>query len=118
MQNTRLSTFVDRLLGQFGRWLRNPWRRLSLLLISILLGNFLATIVSTISGQQADLDVVVSIFLVIASEVISWAVYKSDRLRIQAGRDVEPRPFLLEILNGTKLGFIYGLFVEAFKLGS
>jgi hypothetical protein len=28
------------------------------------------------------------------------------------------RPLLLDILNGIKLGVTYGLFVEAFKLGS
>jgi hypothetical protein len=40
MQRTRLSTLVERLGNQFGRWLLNPWRRISLTLIALLGGNF------------------------------------------------------------------------------
>lgn len=32
--------------------------------------------------------------------------------------NLAPRPILLEILNAGKLGFTYGLFLDAFKLGS
>lgn len=127
MQNTRLSTLVDTILGRFSRWLRNPWRRLSVMLISVLFGNFLATTLSTVSGQEADLDVVVSVFLVALAEAISWIYYRGDasraarrdRLRTQQENDaVAARPLFLDILNGIKLGITYGLFVEAFKLGS
>ncbi|HEY9643589.1 MAG TPA: DUF565 domain-containing protein [Coleofasciculaceae cyanobacterium] len=116
MQNTRLNTLVDGLLGQFSRWLRNPWRRLSLLLISLLGGNFLATTIATISGQKADLDVIVSALLVVLTEGISWLVYRSQpRSRENAAGE---NPIFLELLNAAKLGLTYGLFVEAFKLGS
>ncbi|WAL59722.1 DUF565 domain-containing protein [Thermocoleostomius sinensis] len=127
MQNTRLSTLVDGLLGQFSRWLRNPWRRLSLMLISVLSGNFLATVLSTVAGQRAELDVVVSIFLVALTEVVSWAYYRGDasraarRQRLIAQREndaIAARPLILEFFNGVKLGAIYGFLVEAFKLGS
>lgn len=115
MQNTRLSSLIDGSLGRFVGFLRNPWRRLSLLIISLLGGNFLATTFATIAGQRADLDVVVAMLLVLVTEVISGLVYGSDRLR---GEQRQQRVLILEILNGTKLGLIYGLFVEAFKLGS
>jgi hypothetical protein len=127
MQNTRLSTLVDTLLGRFSRWLRNPWRRLSMMLISVLFGNFLATTLSTVAGQKADLDVVVSLGLVTATELVSWIYYRGDasraarRDRLQSQREndaMAARPLLLDILNGIKLGVTYGLFVEAFKLGS
>jgi hypothetical protein len=118
MQNTRLNTFVDQSLGRFGRWLRNPWRRLSLVIISLLLGNFLATVFSTVAGQTADIDVIMAALLLLFTEVVSWLVYRGDRGRIQPGVRDEARPLLIELLNGTKLGLIYGLFVEAFKLGS
>jgi Protein of unknown function (DUF565) len=116
MQNTRLNILVDGWLGQFGRWLRNPWRRISLLLISLLGGNFLATTLSTVAGQKADLDVVVAALLVVLAEGISWLMYRSQlsRQRKLAGEN----PIFLELLNGVKLGLTYGLFVEAFKLGS
>lgn len=115
MQNTRFSTLIDRSLGGLVGFLRNPWRRISVLIISLLGGNFLATVISTVAGQQADLDVLIAFFLVCLSEVVSWLVHRSSRQRPSA--DV-PRSLLLEILNGMKLGITYGLFVEAFKLGS
>jgi hypothetical protein len=127
MQNTRLSTLVDTVLGQFSRWLRNPWRRLSLILISVLSGNFLATTLSTVAGQRAELDVVISVFLVATGEVISWMYYRGDasraarRQRLIAQREndaIAARPLILEMFNGLKLGTVYGFFVEAFKLGS
>jgi hypothetical protein len=113
MQNTRLNTLVDGLLGQFSRWLRNPWRRISLLLISVLGGNFLATTVATVAGQKADWDVIVAALLVVVAEGVSWLVYRRGRGNLEV-----QNPIFLELLNGVKLGLTYGLFVEAFKLGS
>lgn len=115
MQNTRLSTLVDQTLGRFVGFFRNPWRRISLIIISLLGGNFLATTVSTVAGQRAELDVTVSLILVLLTEVVSWLVYAGDRRRNPAS---EQRSLLIETLNGVKLGLMYGLFVEAFKLGS
>lgn len=40
MQRTRLSTLVDTAGGRLEQFFTNPWRRLSLLLISLLLGIF------------------------------------------------------------------------------
>lgn len=115
MQNTRLSTLISQLSGQLIGFLRNPWRRISLLIISFLAGNFLATTISTVAGQQAELDVVAALILVFFTEVVSGLVYFNDRQRPAV---LTQRPLLLEILNGIKLGTMYGLFVEAFKLGS
>lgn len=113
MQNTRLSTLIDQSLTRLVIFLRNPWRRLSVLIISLLAGNFLATVVATISGQKADLDVIVAMFLLLLSEIINWLVYRGDPRPATA-----QRALILEALNGIKLGLTYGLFVEAFKLGS
>jgi hypothetical protein len=110
MQNTRLSTLFDRLSDGAGSFFRNPWRRVSLLLISLLLGNFLGTAISTISGQKADLDIVVAAFLVVFLEGVSWVAYGTGRERA--------RSLLIQLLNATKIGITYSLFVEAFKLGS
>lgn len=115
MQNTRLNRIVDVVLERSLNGLQNPWRRLSLVLISVLFGNFLATAIATISGQNADWDVVVAAVLVVLTEVVSWLVYRNSRSRQQP----EPQPRLvLEILNGVKIGLIYGFFIEAFKIGS
>ncbi len=110
MQNTRINRLIDVLGERFGRWLSNPWRRISLLLISLLFGTFLGTAISTIAGQSADWDIIVAGLLVLLTEFANWLVYRG------------PRPaagsLWVEMLNALKIGLTYNLFVEAFKLGS
>lgn len=110
MQNTRLNSLVDVASERFGQWLRNPWRRISLLVISILFGVFLGTAISTIAGQRANLDITVAAILIVLTEAISWVVYSTNR-RIS-------NSLFIQILNALKIGLTYSLFVEAFKLGS
>jgi Protein of unknown function (DUF565) len=121
VQNTRLNTFFDRTEQQFTQWRENPWRRLSLLLISLLFGNLLASIIATSTGQRANLDVVVSIAILSIVEAISWLTYGTAVGRRRQGANNAPigqRPILVAILQSLKLGLLYGLFVEACKLGS
>ena len=147
MQRTRLNTLFSQATLQFRQWVFNPWRRLAVLLISLLFGNFFATAISATAGQAAKLDVTISAMLVIAVEVISWLYYRGRPKRrpiatsataldldtslsnssilttgiTPANIDLGPvrsRSTLLEFLNAFKLGMVYGLFVEAFKLGS
>jgi hypothetical protein len=110
MQNTRLNTLLDGIATKLGSWLQNPWRRLSVLIISLLLGNFLGPAISTIAGQKAELDIIMAAILVALTELISRIVYGS--------RPETARSLLLQIPNTLKLGLTYSLFVEAFKLGS
>ncbi|GAP99346.1 DUF565 domain-containing protein [Leptolyngbya sp. NIES-2104] len=110
MQNTRLSTIVDTTAGQLNQFFRNPWRRTSLLIIGLLLGFFLGSAISTSAGQKAELDIVQAFVLLLATEVVSRFTYGgSSRFR---------RMLIAEFLNALKLGLIYSLFLEAFKLGS
>ncbi|MDA0212054.1 DUF565 domain-containing protein [Oscillatoria amoena NRMC-F 0135] len=95
---------------QLRRGLRNPWRRLSFLTISLLFGTFLGTVVSTVAGQRGTLDVVIATILIIFTESVSMIVYGRSR---QVGRAL-----WAETMNWLKIGFTYSLFVEAFKLGS
>ena len=110
MQNTRLNSLVDVFTGQLGALFLNPWRRLSLLAISLFFGFFLGTAVSTTAGQTAEWDIVSSGLLVLLTEIISRIFYSRNR---QARR-----PLWLEVLNTLKIGLTYSLFIEAFKLGS
>lgn len=136
MQRTRLNTLFDQVVLKFRQWVFNPWRRLAFVLLSLLFGNFFATAVSATAGQTAKLDVTISAFLVIGVEFISWLYYRfaplqAKKLRedrrdaqdasVMVGDELGPvrsRSTLAESLNAFKLGMIYGLFVEAFKLGS
>lgn len=151
MQRTRLNTLFTQATLQFRQWVFNPWRRLSLIVMSLLFGNFFATAISATAGQTAKLDVTISAILVIFVEVISWVYYRfaprrrserrgGEQRGVDAGMPnshliedafaptdsdlgvdlgpVRSRSTLAESLNAFKLGMIYGLFVEAFKLGS
>lgn len=110
MQNTRINRFIDVLGEQFRRWLSNPWRRISLLLISLLFGSFLGTAISTIAGQSADWDILAAGLLVLLTELVNRLVYGGSRQT--------PRFLWVDLLNALKIGVTYNLFVEAFKLGS
>lgn len=123
MQDTRLSRILNGSIGQLGGWLRNPWRRISLVGLGLLFGNFLATAISTVSGQRAESDVISSIVVVGLTEAVSWYVYRRsqrpDLMSSDRGQPpLVPEPFVPELLNALKIGLTYGLFIEAFKLGS
>ncbi|NMF83927.1 DUF565 domain-containing protein [Nodosilinea sp. P-1105] len=117
MQRTRLSTLIDDLGDQLRLWLINPWRRISLVLISLLLGYYFAVAIAAIAGQAAAQDVVISLFLVIAAEFVNWLVY-SRRWRDPELLKKVPKPLWVDCINSFKLGAVYALAVEAFKLGS
>lgn len=118
MQNTRLNNLVNGFLKQLQLWLDNPWRSLSLIVIGLLFGFFLANVVSTVTGQTADLDVLVALLVLLLTEFISWLVYSTRRTGIESNEASRRRPLGIELLNAIKIGTIYGLFLEAFKLGS
>ena len=111
MQNTRLNNLLDVVGTRLGSWLSNPWRRLSLMVISLLFGVFLGTAIPTTSGQAADWDIIGAGLLVGFTEFISWIFYR-------VARNGEVRSLLTYMLNALKIGLTYSLFIEAFKLGS
>ncbi|MBD2664628.1 hypothetical protein B6N60_01976 [Richelia sinica FACHB-800] len=110
MQNTRLNNLLDTAARSLSQWFVNPWRRFSLLLISFLFGFFLGSAVSTTAGQKAELDIFAAAFLVLLTEITSRLFYSRSFFAKQA--------LWVEALNYLKVGFIYSLFLEAFKLGS
>lgn len=82
----------------------------------LLLGFFGANSLATIIGQTGDWDVLVAGFLVAAIELQGGWLYKlpsnSDKPFIKSIR------LLLKFINYWKAGFMFGLFVDAFKVGS
>jgi hypothetical protein len=110
MQNTRINKSIDVLGEQFARWVSNPWRRISLLVIALLFGNFLGAAISTVAGQSANWDIVAAAWLVLLTELVNRFVY--------GGNQPAVRSLWVDILNTLKIGVTYSLFMEAFKLGS
>jgi hypothetical protein len=118
MQNTRLNNLVNVVFGQLGQWFANPWRRFSLVVISLLLGIFLGSAIPTTAGQAANWDVIGAGVLLLFTEAVSRIVYGSNQGRPQSPNGSSRRSLLAEAVNALKIGLTYSLFMEAFKLGS
>ena len=89
---------------------------ISLELLSILIGFFTSTAISTIPTQTSDWNIVAAAVIVINQEIISrinYQKHKSSRHKINVITKV-----FLKYCNSIKIGILYGLFVDAFKLGS
>ena len=115
MQRTRLNTIVVSTVEQLELLFINPWRRIALSLISILMGFFMGSAIVTTAGQDAVWDVPAAAILFVSIEAISRFVYsyrhKSTTVKVRF-------PLWLNTLNLFKIGVTYSLFLEAFKLGS
>ena len=116
MQRTRLNQLVEVSGDRISQFFINPWRRLSLQIIAFLFGFFVGQAVSTTAGQDAQWDVVIAFFLVLFTEAISRWVY--GRQRTTANNLQTEQSLLMDISNKFKVGFAYGLYLEALKLGS
>ncbi|HEY9599042.1 MAG TPA: DUF565 domain-containing protein [Cyanophyceae cyanobacterium] len=118
MQNTRLNKLLAVIWIRLGQWFANPWRHISLILISLLLGVFLGTAIPTTAGQAADWDVVAAGVLLLFTEAVSRIVYSRNRIVSLSREGITTGKLLAEIINALKIGLTYSMFVEAFKIGS
>ena len=114
MQRTRINTLVISAGEQLELLFVNPWRRIALSLISILLGFFMGSAIVTTAGQDAVWDVPAAAILFIFIELTSRFIYGYRRKLTSKERF----PLWLNTLNLFKIGVTYSLFLEAFKLGS
>lgn len=117
MQRTRLNSLVEIIGDRLGLLFSNPWRRLALNLISILLGFFMGSAIVTTAGQDAVWDIPAAAILFSFTELTSRYVYSRRNRQKEAGLTVR-RSLYVDVLNLFKVGITYSLFLEAFKLGS
>nr|QCI04477.1 hypothetical protein [Antithamnion hubbsii] len=82
---------------------------LSLQFVSLLLGFYLSTILSTIPAQTGDWSIISASIIVTSNEIISRFIYQNKK---------QAKFITVYLINSIKIGIIYGLFVDAFKLGS
>lgn len=108
-QNTRLEQLLSGLGRQlFGAW-QGPWKRRSLLLLSLLLGMYLGENITSLWIIQFGMRPAVVLALVVVLEVIV-------RLRSRWVR--EPAPLLWCLGDNLRIGMVYAVVFEAFKVGS
>ena len=89
---------------------------LSIQLLSILLGFFISTALSTIPAQTGDWGIIAAAIIVTNQEVISKIIYQKNIYQYYKYNFLIRQ--CLKYFNSIKIGILYGLFVDAFKLGS
>ena len=106
LQSTRLQTNVGEALQRLDRWAGNPWRRLSLLALAGLFGFLIGSAITSVAGVLGQMDPVAALVVVLGTE-----------LTIRRRRSSEPSLKLpQQLLDLGRIGFLYGLFLEGFKL--
>ncbi len=108
LQQTRLHSQVGLAGQRLQSWANNPWRRLSLQLIVLLLAYFMGGAIGMLTGALAYLDPVVALICVVLMELS----IRTRRLLVQRGGDRLP----LQLIDAARTGLLYGLLQEAFKL--
>jgi hypothetical protein len=106
LQSTRLQTNVGEAIQRLDRWSRNPWRRLSLLALAGLIGFLIGSAITSVAGVLGQMDPVAALLVVLGAE-----------LTIRRRRSAKPSLRLpQQLLDLGRIGFLYGLFLEGFKL--
>ena len=108
-QNTRLNIFQRNASNFFNRSLIGPWKRRSVGLISLLLGFYLGSNITVYYLEKTGQRPLVVICLV---AIIELAI----RLRVYIKTD--PAPYHWLAIDNLRIGIIYAVVLEAFKLGS
>jgi hypothetical protein len=106
LQSTRLQNNVGQAIQRLDQWALNPWRRLSLLALAGLIGFLIGSAITSVAGVLGQMDPVAALLVVLGAE-----------LTIRRRRSSEPSLKLpQQLLDLGRIGFLYGLFLEGFKL--
>ena len=103
-QSTRLHQRFGQVPADLETWASNPWRRLSLYIIVLLSGFLLGSAITSVAGVLGQLDPVAALLVLIGTELTIRA--RSDRWS----------SLIRQLLSLGRIGLLYGLFVEGFKL--
>ena len=108
MQKTRFTIFYDSLNLLFLGFLKSSWKDKSLNLLSILLGyflfaNFITKFISEGKNELLMIPVIIILFEVII------------RMKPQSNSNIY---YVWMLLDKIRIGAVYALILEAFKLGS
>ncbi|KMZ72361.1 hypothetical protein ZOSMA_166G00610 [Zostera marina] len=99
---------IIRLVPEVSRnYFRSPSRRALFGGISLLSGFYVAQTISLSFGALGVNDVIASVICVLLTEYVTRFYYSRSKVT-----------FAVALLNNFKMGFTYGLFIDAFKLAS
>ncbi|MCX5932592.1 MAG: DUF565 domain-containing protein [Cyanobacteria bacterium] len=107
-QQTRLHRQVALQGQRLRQWAENPWRRLSLVLITGLGAFFFGGAVGMLTGALDYLDPLAALVCVLPIELS----IRCRRLLLQRPQD----RLTLQLVDAGRIGLLYGLLQEGFKL--
>ncbi len=108
LQETSLNKNLGRAFEKLEAWAVNPWRRASLLLIVLLIGFWIGSSIGMINGALNLMDPVGAFFTVLLLEMMIRL-----RRRFLPG---SANKVVLNVIDITRIGVLYGLLIEGFKL--
>ena len=89
-------------------WAKNPWRRYSISIITLLIGYFLGSSLGMVSAVLELMDPVAAFLSVIFIEIL---IVLRRNFRFE-----RKKKFLILLLDSLRLGLFYGFFTESLKL--
>ena len=108
-QSTGFSRNIVNIISRLDLWAANPWRKYSLLIIIFFFAFSFGSSIGMINGALALMDPVGAFLTVILIEFFV-------RFRRSEIKRKEPRSISRAIIDSFRMGFVYGLFMEGFKL--
>ncbi|ANV83041.1 hypothetical protein AWQ21_00710 [Picosynechococcus sp. PCC 7003] len=123
MQRTRLNLLLGETLGQFTSFFQNPWRKMALLVIFLLFGNFVAVVFPPAIGQTTTWDPMVAAGIIFLAEVVNFLYYKKGDRQIVSQKAAtntaaSQNRLFFQLVHVFKIGLLYGLTVSAINVGS
>ena len=90
--------------------------KISMKLFCLLGGFFISAGLSTVTVHSGNWNIIATLMIVIGQEIFSQIVY-SQQISLDLYSNYFSKKYFT-YFNNIKIGLLYGLFVDAFKLGS
>ena len=107
-QKTNFQLKVVENIQTLSIWAKNPWRRYSISLITLLIGYFLGSSLGMVSAVVELMDPVAAFLSVVFIETL---IVLRRNFRFE-----KKKKFILLLLDSLRLGLFYGFFTESLKL--
>ena len=107
-QKTKFQLKIVENIQTLSIWAKNPWRRYSLSLITLLIGYFLGSSLGMVRAVVENMDPVAALLSVVFIEML---VVLRRNFRFERNKK-----FLVLLLDSLRLGLFYGFFTESLKL--
>ena len=109
VQDTRLARVQTRVGQRLRLGISGPWAHRSAVLIALLAGFFLGETTTVRLLSQASVRTIVALYLVTFFEMF---------VRLRSRVDRVPLPLHWQVMDNIRVGFVYSVVLEAFKVGS